>query len=290
MDNYLILQNVTVTDMKMDSSPITRGFPSVTAIMGMVHALERKLQDNHGPIKLPKAAISCHHFDKQRLHATKEGIIPSQSKKPPYQRGLCGKLSVPFIDDARADMRFSLIMEIKADEIDILALTDEVANLLPHLRLAGGTLWNKGKIHTFSCSKDDGKGQKALLRRLMPGFVLMERKDLVEEAMTEGADALDAILDYLEVSRTDNKEKSPAWTKKMKVPGWLVPIAVGYRALTEAGYVKGQRDPQYKHCFAENVLTLGEFVMSYQFDMVDEILWESEIQEDQGLYIFTQNN
>jgi CRISPR-associated protein Csy2 len=124
----------------------------------------------------------------------------------------------------------------------------------------------------------------------MPGFVLQERKDLVEKSMEKGIDALDALLDHLEVTRVESDEngQKPEWAKKSGEPGWLVPLSVGYHALSAPGRVANQRDPGFEHCFAENVLTLGEFVMPIRLDRVEQLLWHPKIDESQGLYLYTQ--
>jgi len=112
---------------------------------------------------------------------------------------------------------------------------------------------------------------------------------LIAEAMEEGIDALDALLDYLQICRqqAENDDKI-VWSRKRPVSGWLVPVVVGYKAISPLAKVKSQRDPDCLHCFAENVITLGEFVMPIRFQSIEEFLWYPEIDEDKGFYIYQQ--
>ena len=289
MDNYLIIRKMKVSEASMETSPVTRGFPSIPALMGFVHALQRKLQTNHPGIGFASAGISCHSFD-PGLHSTGEGLKISMSRNPPHEKKHLEK-GVPFIEEGKADMVVSLIIGIEKGEFESRGLISNTTELLPSMRFSGGTIWGTEQIRTVSCSKDDDAGQRMVLRQLMPGFVLQERKDLVERSMDEGLDALDALLDHLEVSRVESDEthQKAEWAKKSGEPGWLVPVSVGYHALSAPGKVANQRDPDFEHCFAENVLTLGEFVMPIRLDRVEQVLWQPKTDDTQGLYLYTQN-
>jgi len=288
MDNYLIIRKMRVSEASMETSPVTRGFPSIPALMGFVHALQRKLQTNHPSIGFANAGISCHSFD-PGMHNTGEGLKISMSRNPPHEKKHLEK-GVPFIEEGKADMVVSVIIGIEKGEFERQGLISDATDLLPSLRFSGGTIWGAVQIQIVSCSKDDEAGQRIVLRQLMPGFVLQERRDLVEKSMEQGLDALDALLDHLEVSRveSDEKHQKAEWAKKSGEPGWLVPVSVGYHALSAPGKVASQRDPNFEHCFAENVLTLGEFVMPIRLDRVEQLLWQPKTDETQGLFLYTQ--
>lgn len=288
MDNYLIIKKMKVSEASMDTSPVTRGFPGIPALMGFVHALQRKLQTNHPGTGFVAAGISCHSFD-PGMHNTGEGVKISMSRNPPHEKRHLEK-GVPFIEEGKADMLVSVIICVERGEFEAQGLIDDTTNLLPSMRFSGGTIWGAEQIRIVSCSKDDEKGQKMVLRQLMPGFVLLDRKDLVEKSMEQGLDALDSLLDHLEVSRMEPEEvhQKAEWAKKSGEPGWLVPISVGYHALSASGRVANQRDPDIEHCFAENVITLGEFAMPTRLDRVEQLLWSSKTDENQGLYLYAQ--
>ena len=121
----------------------------------------------------------------------------------------------------------------------------------------------------------------------MLGHVLIERRDLVVESMSQGNDALDAVLDYLKVTHSSNLDENDkvTWTSKRKAQGWLVPIAVGFQGISELGQAKNQRDADTPHRFAESVLTLGEFVMPYRTDHIDQLLWQYHVDLEHNLYL-----
>ncbi|WP_028573525.1 type I-F CRISPR-associated protein Csy2 [Desulfonatronovibrio hydrogenovorans] len=294
MDSYLVIQKMDVTEASMDSSPIVNGFPGIPAIMGFVHALQRKLQSGYPGILLPLAGVSCHFFE-PRVRKTGWQARLSLSKNPPYlkkhvEKDKNGLLKgVPFIEEGKADMRVSLIIKIQGEGLNFSELKRDVQDLLPSMRFAGGTIWGAENIVCRNCG--DEADEKRLLRLLMPGFALVERRDLIEELMEDGKDALDALLDHLEIRREEDENgQTVGWRRKTEEPGWLVPIAVGYRAISETGQVKNQRDPECLHCFAENVITLGEFVMPIRLGRLREVLWQPSVDEAHGMYVYTNQN
>jgi CRISPR-associated protein Csy2 len=145
----------------------------------------------------------------------------------------------------------------------------------------------------------------------MLGNVIISRNELMKEAMESGQDAMDAMLDHLKIYSqainennhdpnleesasnlkdqiTRDKNKTVKWQSYRKTSGWIVPIAVGFHGISEiaeSGTVKNQRDPTIPHRFAESVVTLGQFIMPYRLNDIDEMLWEYEYQEQNNLYL-----
>jgi CRISPR-associated protein Csy2 len=115
----------------------------------------------------------------------------------------------------------------------------------------------------------------------------------MQQAMSDGQDAMDALLDYLavhhrcEVTKKDEKEVVN-WTSQRKTKGWIVPIATGFQGISELGQAIQQRDIDTPHRFAESVVTLGEFIMPYRINKLDNMLWHyAEVKND--LYLCQQN-
>jgi len=126
----------------------------------------------------------------------------------------------------------------------------------------------------------------------MPGYAIVERRELMKGAMTEGQDAMDAMLDYLKVMHRcelDENEKVE-WTSKRKMSGWIVPISTGFHGITALGQAENQRDQDTPHRFAESVVTLGEFIMPYRIKNLDDMLWHTYADIDNNLYLCQQNN
>ena len=124
----------------------------------------------------------------------------------------------------------------------------------------------------------------------MPGYFIKERRDLMFKAMTEGQDAVDALLSYLVVTNRCEQDDSGNlnWRREKKSPGWLVPIATGFHSITELGKVNGQRDNETLHRFAEAVVTLGEFIMPYRAKSLDDMLWRYYVDLKNNLYLCQQ--
>lgn len=294
MDSYLVIQKMDVTEASMDSCPIVNGFPGIPAIMGFVHALQRKLQTKYPEVLFSGAGISCHSFN-PAVYRTGGGTRLSLTKNPPYLKKHTEKNSdgvlkgVPFIEEGKADMRVSILIGVEGPGMNLKELQKDVSDLLPRLRFAGGTIWGTQDVVCRNCGQK--ADEKKLLRLLMPGFVLVERRDLVEDLMESGRDALDALLDHLEVSRVEDEEgQTVSWRRKSEEPGWLVPVPVGYRAISEIGQVENQRDPECPHFFAENVVTLGEFILPLRLYRLENMMWQAKVDKENGLYVYINQN
>lgn len=132
------------------------------------------------------------------------------------------------------------------------------------------------------------EGEDKALRSLMPSYVLIERRDLMLEAMQSGQDALDALHGALQLNHscTELDNDKGQWQTSRRHKGWIVPIATGFHALTSAALAENQRDSSTPHRFAESVVTLGEFKMPIRCESVNEIIWR--YQQDGDLYLCTQ--
>lgn len=141
-------------------------------------------------------------------------------------------------------------------------------------------------------NEDNEQETVKLLRQLMPGYVLVERRELMTDSMQEGSDALDALLSYLTVNHSGEQleDESVIWRSQRKASGWIVPIATGFQGISPLGQAKNQRDPTVPHRFAESIVTLGEFVMVHKIKHLDEILWCYSTDLDNDLYLCQQVN
>ena len=83
---------------------------------------------------------------------------------------------------------------------------------------------------------------RKLILPLMSGYAVIERRDLMNE--DTGEDTLGVLLHYLAVYSTplvDKEGRVISWQQQRATPGWLVPLAVGFRALSPLQKVKRQR-------------------------------------------------
>ena len=288
MRNFLLIPHLKIQNANAMSSPYTIGFPAMTAWLGAVHALQRKLQaQGYTNIVLDKVAVSCHHFDLQTYKGRGDFVHSIVGTANPLDKD--GSRPA-FIEEARCHLEVSLLIECQnLDPDEEKQLLADVQNLILNMKFASGDVLavKNCSLQYFDEDKDQNQQLKPLLNKLMLGHVLIERRDLVIESMNEGKDTLDAVLDYLKVthSSTQDENGKVAWLSKRKTTGWLVPIAVGFQGISEVGQAKNQRDAHTPHRFAESVITLGEFIMPYRIKSMDQLLWQYHVDLENNLYL-----
>jgi len=290
----LLLPHIKVHNANAFSSPFTIGFPAMTAWLGAVHALQRKLNaQGHSDIKFNSVAVISHQCDLQTHKGVDDFVHSIIGTGNPLDK--TGARSA-FIEEARCHLDVSLVLEytgIEKDDEQILQ--EQITHLLnSNMKMAGGDILTFKAPQFFKVENGNTADLSALTRKLMPGYALIERRDLMTEAMSTGQDAMDALLDNLVIHHHCEKvademnEEKVIWTSKRKNQGWLVPIATGFHGLTELGEAKNQRDPNTSHRFAESVVTLGEFKMPHSIKSIDEILWRYQTDQTNNLYLCAQ--
>ncbi len=290
MKNILLIPHLKIQNANALSSPYTIGFPAMTAWLGASHALERKLKSRgYSNLKFRSIAVVCHELDLQAYKGVGDYVYSIIGTGNPLEKD--GTRS-SFIEEARCHLDVSLVLEydVGGGLIDF----DEFEEVVDHLvrgemKFAGGDSLHCKKPLRYIVK--DEASLRELLRRLMPGHCLIERRDLMQQAMEDRQDAIDAMLDYLKVTHTstiDNNDKV-IWASSRKEKGWIVPIATGFHGISEPGIAEQQRDPDTTHRFAESVVTLGEFVMPYRVNDLDNMLWHYHADLENNLYLCQQN-
>ena len=61
----LVLPHLRIQNANAIASPLTHGFPSITAFTGVMWALERKLAQAGVPLQLHGVGVVCHHHQEQ---------------------------------------------------------------------------------------------------------------------------------------------------------------------------------------------------------------------------------
>ena len=211
------------------------------------------------------------------------------------------------------------------------ALAAKVLHQAEGMRLAGGSILPHPQRRKYAARWVDWptnrEGQTSvfaqLRRHLAPGFVLVSRAQLLADhvsAMQKAhaeATALDALLDLCALHYTPpslvsgdadlaaseggdaaevDAANAPAvaskdWTVSRRKPGWLVPLPLGYAAISPLyppGEVKNARDNDTPFRFVESVLSLGEWVGPHRIKTLHDLLWRHHAQPEAGLYV-TQN-
>lgn len=283
----LIIPHIKVHNANALSSPFTIGFPAMTAWLGATHALQRKLNAaGFDALKFSATAVISHQCDLQTHRGVGDYVDSIIGTGNPLDK--TGARSA-FIEEARCHLDVSLLIEYagitKDDEQQLL---DKITHLLnANIKIAGGDILGFKPPETLKIEEGVEKDLRKLTRKLMPGYAIMERRELMQEAMEQGQDAIDALLDYLAIHHNceQDDEGNVSWTSYRKTKGWIVPIATGFHGISELGTAKNQRDPDTPHRFAESVLTLGEFKMPHSIKSINEILWQYHVEEEQNLYL-----
>jgi CRISPR-associated protein Csy2 len=287
----LLVPHINIQNANALSSPFTIGFPAMTAWLGAAHALQRKLNCN-GLInaRFNKVAVISHHLDLQTHKGFGDYIYSIVGRGNPLDKG--GGRSA-FIEEARCHMDVSLVIEysgINKDDEDPL-IAQVIHQLNVSMKIAGGDIlaFKNPSLHRVEEGND--AELREFFRKIMPGHAIVERRELMIEAMNQGQDAMDALLDYLAVHyHCEQEDNHITWTGQRKTTGWIVPIATGFHGISELDPAKNQRDPESPHRFAESVVTLGEFRMLHSIRSFDEVFWHYQADLKNNLYLCQQSN
>jgi len=304
--HLLVIPHLHVQNANAVSSPLTHGFPSMTAFLGLMWALERKTRVAGMNLRFKAVGVVCHDHQEQ--------ITDSRFVKSFHlTRNPVGKDGKPsgIVEEGRIHLELSLLLavdgEIWSREPDA-AQSDAfaVADLLASMRIAGGSVLPPAQPmrHRFRPYVIDLTGteddQRAVFRkarmRLLPGFTLVSREDRLEQRLADlqsiepGANPLDA---WLSLSRFnwryqlgDQNDKG-AWVSDRRGKGWIVPIPVGYGALAEVqppGTVANARDSSSSFCFVESLYSVGEWVSPHRVQSPRQMLWYANTRLEEGLY------
>ena len=311
MSQYITLSHIEVQDANAIAG-ITYGFPAVTQFLGFVHALSRKLEEKKD-VTLGGCVIVCHDFQLHTYQADGykySDYYFSQTKNPSagrYQDKSKGN-PPPVIEEGKMHMNVSLVIECHdfdiGDSEEIRRFEQYIKNLALRHRLAGGRIMKiaNAKIETIV----DDKGFRKIRRRLLPGFVLKERNEYLQEHLkklqeeSSSADMLEAWLDFCSIKyraepllKPNEKlsEKTDAkWNRIERAnKGYLVPLMVGYQAIDQlynAGEVANTRDPTVPFCFVEAIYGIAEWLSPHRIESLEEVLWHYKYED--GYYLTTQ--
>lgn len=317
----LLVPHLQVQNANAISSPMTWGFPSITAFVGLMAALERKLGAAAG-LQFNGVGVVCHRFEAQ----THRGYTHSfhLSRNPVSKDGSTAGI----VEEGRIHLDISLVFDVSlsrqvVDDAARQQLAQTVADLLATMRIAGGSVIaphtprsRRALQPQLRLEAEDPKQQTdefaKLSRRLLPGFALVARDDLLQthqrtlsQCQTDGqpvpATALDAWLDLSRINtRAVRVPVAPApgaaddkpaaerieWQRDVR-PGWLAPIPVGYAALSAlypAGSVVQARDATTPLRFVESVFSMGQWISPHRLRDARQLIWWPTYDEATGLY------
>ena len=312
----LVLPHLRVQNANAVSSPMTWGFPAITAFIGLMHALARHLPAHNG-LEFRGVGVICHDFEAQ---VTEGGYTRAfcLTRNPVDKDGS----TMAIVEEGRIHLDITLVFLVNlagnhwADTAR-QQLADLVNNELAEMRVAGGSVlppWpdartgqrrpSRPQLRLLPDSASDRNADfRRLSRRWLPGFALVARDDLLHRhlAQLQKGDARATVLDaWLDMSRLNHRAVRTAgvdiktgeatetveWlTERPK--GWTLPIPVGYAALSmlhAAGTVANARDMDTPFRFVESVYSVGQWVSPHRLHDVNDLLWYSQHDETTGLY------
>lgn len=304
----LILPHLRIQNANAISSPLTHGFPSMTAFLGVMWALERKLSERGIAMSFNSVGVICHAFDEQ----TTEGGYTKAfrlTRNPVDKDGS----TMAIVEEGRIHLDVTLVFGVDGgfvagEDAERQALADTVADVVAGMRIAGGSVltstrprWQtRARLERWSQDATAARIQfRQLRRRWLPGFALVCRDDLLAQRtaafaqLDPPAGALDAWLDLSRFNwkpvptDPDVEPSAKVEWKHDRSEGWIVPIPVGYGALSElhaAGVVRSARDEDTAFRFVESLYSIGQWIGPHRLTGIDQLLWYSHSDVDAGLY------
>lgn len=309
INHILVLPRLRIQNANAISSPMTWGFPAMTAFMGTMQALERKLPDDINLV-FNEIGVVCHHIDPQ---VTIGGVSRAfhLTRNPVDKTGSTAAIS----EEGRAHLEVSLLIGVESDGGNDLeteerrqAIAQELYQQVQGMRIAGGSVMPPNtnqpryqpELINFDAKEEESARQwRKLRRRLLPGFALVLRDDRLAEHTAAlqksdaGATPLDAWLDLSRINHecqmvqgAGGKEEAQ-WSIRRPYSGWLVPIPVGYAGISklfDPGEVASARATNVKFQFVESLYSVGEWVSPHRIKDPEDLMWFVENDTEDQIY------
>lgn len=318
----LVLPHLRIQNANAIGSPLTHGFPSITAFTGLMWALERKLTQAGVPLRLHSVGVVCHHCQEQ----VTQGYVRSfnLTRNPIAKDGKTAAI----VEEGRIHLQLTLVLAIseklepgepsalvQGNEAQLKDWASQAGDILAGMRVAGGSVLPSQRIPGkrvrpwIAILPDDSETAtnefRKWRRQWLPGFALVGRDDLLAQRLQHlrtttqpEATLLDAWLHAARFNHQALPNEDGSYPPDGKVEwgdplrpkgsGWIVPIPVGYVALEPAAHLPGQvhnaRDATVPLRFVESVYSLGEWIGPHRLHSLEQLLWRAETNETLGLY------
>ena len=304
LNALVVLPHIRIRDANMISGPLSWGFPAMTAFMGAAHRLFRDIRDDDFPVEAAGVGVVCHEFVPQASCAPGAFTLALHLNRFPVDKD---GSSASMIEEGRVHLDVTLVLGI-AGELDEEAKGPELARKirerLQSMSVAGGSVLPYRKQPSWHVLPDAFSDRIEVFRRLryrlLPGFALTERRDVLLKHVSElretrpEAGELDALLDLcrvnMEVEPDPEDPERGVWTSLYNCV-LFVPVPVGFRAVSplyDPGCARNARDRKTPFRFVESLYTLGEWKSPHRLSCPHDLLWSYRDDEDAGLYLCTQ--
>ncbi|WP_288132657.1 type I-F CRISPR-associated protein Csy2 [Microbulbifer sp.] len=310
--SLLVIPNLYIQNANAISGPMTWGFPSMSAFVGLMHALERRLPDSL-ELLFDGVGVVCHGYEAQATDGFTRAF--HLTRNPVDKKGATAAI----VEEGRIHLEISLIFAVRwVEEVEPRELWPKIAaeidDLIAGMRIAGGSVMpsRKRKVPRLISLADDSEQRdrefQKLKYQLLPGFALIQRDDLLQSHLTDmqlskpDSTVLDAWLDLsrlnvecrlVEEQGSDGEVvTSPLWEVR-RPRGWIVPIPAGYAAISDLlppGSVANARDTKIPFHFVESLYSVGQWLSPHRLQVPQDLIWSVESDPDQGMYRLVNNN
>lgn len=304
LDAVLVIPHLHIQNANAISSPLTHGFPSMTAFTGLMWALERKANAAGIALHFPAVGVVVHRHEEQTT--TDPRVKAFRLSRHPNDRD--GKPS-PIVEEGRIHLELTLLLGVRGTALDgpesAPYLASQLTALLQTLRVAGGsivpplyqTAAHQPYFMPLTSNEDDRlEIFAASAPNWLPGFTLVERSDLLHQRhsdlLQENPDTtpLDAWLSLSRINWRAGEVQASGkanWHNDRQGLGWIVPIPVGYSTLTSllpAGSVPNARDSEIPMRLVESIFSVGEWLSPHRLESIEQMLWYPSACIESGLY------
>lgn len=291
----LFIPRLYIQNANAISGPLTWGFPSPSAFVGFTHALNRNILGEYPDIIFKSVGIVCHRFLPQ-VTGDRYVKVFNLTRNPLDKEGK----SPALVEEGRVHLDVSLVIEVEGylyqdQEKTFIEMIEE---RIGSMRIAGGSIlpfskYRQLKIEWLKLPDDF----KKFRRKLLPGFILLSRSDLLKSRLTAlqqkvpDATLLDALLDLTRINfdqEVDAQDPDKAVWKPRHKQGWLVPLPVGYGAITPlypSGMVVNARDNNVPVRFVEGLYSIGEWVSPHRLHDFAQLFWRYEFLPENEQYL-----
>ena len=186
----LVLPRLRVQNANAISSPMTWGFPAITAFSGFMAALARRLGAEAG-IQFHGVGVVCHHFEAQ---VTQGGYVRNfnLTRNPVLADGSTAAI----VEEGRIHLDITLVFDVSLahhlqDDAARASLAARVGEVVAGMRLAGGSVMPPlpGTLHRTPPAQlvlleEETDARTRQFRRLscrwLPGFALVSADDVLQ--------------------------------------------------------------------------------------------------------------
>jgi CRISPR type I-F-associated protein Csy2 len=309
----IIIPVARVDNVSVASSAFVAGPPGPMALLGLMNKMEIDLREAGAigkDVFFRSASMIVHEFE----------IAPGHRRIPPEMRKEAGNKAGAMVDDPEGHLLCTLVFLASTEGEDLESARDFLERNIRRYRLGGGRIVRSG-LATKDAGKEEAPmnrpvvaaiDQKALMKimRVLPhGAVLADRTGLLEnknedgQETYDGRDQLDRLLDFLALkqrAKKPNPKEKPRKFDPTRAPdlewyrqhkGWLVPVAIGWRALSDVRERHGMRTGEgvVGHAWVEDVVGLGEWITASRAIGHDGfgqgILWSYDLGPKEGPYL-----